>query len=114
MMHSSFSLVIVAASNNLFQVPLKPGFLASPVSQVQEIQGSFAEPAFVAPPAMQPTHAPGADFFAPACAVAMFAIIGYSIGRKSAQPLKNFTRGEAGSSTALQLAGTPAVHDHKM
>jgi hypothetical protein len=82
---------MVAASRDFFQVPVNNGFLASysPASY----SPAYRSHADLVPVAqtyteyqIQGQSSASNDFVTTTCAVAMFAVIGYSIGRSTSQP----------------------------
>merc|ERR1719171_160955 len=135
-MRFQLGVVTVSASRDLFQVPLKPGFLAAPSSvgrpealpRVYEVDSAYAS--VYQTPSTDALLVQGQpyseydstqssssesessnllDFLTTGSIVSMFAVIGYAVGRKSSQNVDIVPQRELElEPSALELAG-PAV-----
>jgi len=89
-MWASSCVLLVAAQRDLFQAPVSPGFLASPVSSPAYAQtlpmgstGTGYEAVAVLPASGAPS-ATSSDILVATCAVAMLAVAGYAVAHRSA------------------------------
>jgi len=112
-MWASSCVLLVAAQRDLFQAPVNPGFLASPVSSPAYPQTLGAAPAAfeggVVLPVSAAPPAPSSDYLVATCAVAMLAVAGYTVAYRAAGSRAPAPSREVSMSVAPALVAQPRV-----